>query len=84
MKGRAQERNAALAEALPPPECRAEFIFYARNQSGKLHPVEVLGHYTCDFRRPDWAHRWDDWNSGRNPYLNLFLCVKHARELGLM
>jgi hypothetical protein len=46
--------------------------------------VEVLGDYACDFRRPDWAHRWSDWNFGQNPYLNLFLCAKHAREFGLM
>jgi hypothetical protein len=48
-----------------------------------LRSVQVLGDYACDFRRPDWAHRWADWNSGRNSYLNLFLCAKHARELGL-
>lgn len=84
MKGQEQKKNAAFEEASPGKECRAEFIFYARNQTSKLRSVEVLGDYACDFRRPDWAHRWTDWNSGQNPYLNLFLCAKHARELGLM
>jgi hypothetical protein len=38
----------------------------------------------CDLRRTDWQSRWSDWESRRNPYLNLFLCAEHARELGLM
>ena len=84
MKGRKQTEKATFEEASPGKECRAEFIFYARNQTSKLRSVVVLGDYTCDFRRPDWAHRWRDWNSGQNPYLNLFLCANHARELGLM
>ena len=84
MKRPEQHQKAALADAIPQPECRAEFIFYARNQSSKTRSVEVLGHYACDFRRPDWTQRWADWNSGQNLYLNLFLCEKHARELGLM
>jgi len=84
MKGQGQKKKSASEEGSSGTECRAEFIFYARNQSRKLGSVEVLGDYTCDFRRPDWAHRWTDWNSGRNHYLNLFLCAKHARELGLL
>jgi hypothetical protein len=84
MKGREQEANAAFAEASSGTECRAEFIFYARKQASESRSVQVLGEYACDFRRPDWAHRWSDWSSGRNRYLNLFLCAKHARELGLM
>jgi hypothetical protein len=84
MKGQEQKDSALPLGTSPPMECRAEFIFYARNQSRKPGSVEVLGDYACDFRRPDWAHRWTDWNSGRNHYLNLFLCAKHARELGLL
>ena len=84
MKGQEQKGSAAPMGTSPATDCRAEFIFYARNQSRKLGSVEVLGDYTCDFRRPDWAHRWTDWNSGRNHYLNLFLCAKHARELGVL
>jgi hypothetical protein len=83
MKGREQKHKPTLEQAAPGTECRAQFIFYARNQSSALRSVQVLGDYACDFRRPDWAHRWADWNSGRNSYLNLFLCAKHARELGL-
>ena len=84
MKGREQREKTTFEEASPRTECRAKFIFYARNRTSKLRPVEVLGDYTCDFRRPDWAYRWSDWSSCQNPYLNLFLCAKHARELGLL
>jgi hypothetical protein len=83
MKGGEQKDKPTLEQATPATECRAQFIFYARNQSSALRSVQVLGDYACDFRRPDWAHRWADWNSGQNRYLNLFLCAKHARELGL-
>ena len=83
MNGRKEKEKPALADAALKAECRAEFIFYARNQSSALRSVQVLGDYACDFRRPDWAHRWADWNSGQDSYLNLFLCAKHARELGL-
>ena len=65
-------------------KCRAEFIFYAHTHTNEPRPVPVLGEYTCDHRRPDWQHRWADWNSRQNPYLNLFLCEDHARQLGLM
>jgi len=84
MKGQEQKKKDGSEGASSATECRAEFIFYARNQKSELRSVEVLGDYACDFRRPDWAHRWSDWNFGQNPYLNLFLCTKHARELGLI
>ena len=83
MKSKEHKNKTITAESSPSVECRAEHIFYARTQSNAVSSVEVLGDYACDFRRPDWAHRWADWNSGQNRYLNLFLCAKHARELGL-
>jgi hypothetical protein len=64
--------------------CRADFIFDSRARNKKSRPIKVLSECICDFRRPDWESRWKDWNSGHNPYLNLFLCDKHARKLGLM
>lgn len=64
--------------------CRAEFIFDARSKAKGSRPIKVLSDCMCDFRRPDWASRWNDWNERRNPYLNLFLCAEHARRLGLM
>jgi hypothetical protein len=64
--------------------CRAAFIFDTRARSTKSRPIKVLSECICDFRRPDWEGRWNDWSSGRDPYLNLFLCEEHARELGLM
>jgi len=84
MKRQEQKKKDASEGASTGTECRAEFIFYGRNQRSELRSVEVLGDYACDFRRPDWAHRCSDWNFGQNPYLNLFLCAKHAREFGLM
>jgi hypothetical protein len=66
------------------PDCRAEFIFYAQSRSGKTRPAHVLDEFTCDCRRPDWEHRWAEWNSHQNPYLNLFLCKEHAKKLGLI
>ena len=66
-------------------KCRAEFIFDARSRTGETsRPIKVLSECMCDMRRPDWESRWNDWSSGRNPYLNLFLCEEHARKLGLM
>jgi len=56
MKGQGQKKKFGL-EGASGTECRAEFIFYARNQTSQLRSVEVLGDYACDFRRPDWAHR---------------------------
>jgi hypothetical protein len=76
---KASEDSAVLHES-----CRAEFIFDVRAREKTSRPIKVLSECMCDFRRPDWAGRWSDWSSGRNPYLNLFLCEKHARELGLM
>jgi hypothetical protein len=66
------------------PLCKAELIFYAPTRGNKVRQAEIFGDYACDFRRPDWAHRWTDWDSGKNPFLNLFLCRNHAKELGLM
>ena len=83
MKKKELKEQATVAQVATDTECRAELIFYARNQSKELRSVQALGEYACDFRRPDWNQRWSDWNNGRNPYLNLFLCAKHARELGL-
>jgi hypothetical protein len=64
--------------------CRADFIFDARSREDTSRPIKVLSECMCDFRRPDWENRWADWSSGRNPYLNLFLCEEHARILGLI
>ena len=64
--------------------CRAEFIFDARSREAPSRPIKVLSECMCDMRRPDWESRWSDWSSGRNPYLNLFLCEEHAKKLGLM
>ena len=65
-------------------DCRAEFIFDSQARSTKSRPIKVVGEYICDCRRPDWERRWLDWQSRQNPYLNLFLCEKHAREFGLL
>ena len=65
-------------------QCRADFIFDARAQSKKSQPIKVMSECMCDFRRPDWESRWEDWSSGHNLYLNLFLCEEHARQLGLL
>ena len=63
--------------------CRADFIFQAKSGKKKSRPIKVLSECMCDFRRPDWESRWNDWNSGQNPFLNLFLCAEHAKKLGL-
>jgi hypothetical protein len=63
--------------------CRAEFIFDVR-RGGVSRPIKVLSDCMCDHRRADWESRWSDWEARRNPFLNLFLCTDHARELGLM
>jgi hypothetical protein len=64
--------------------CRAELIFYAQSRATNSRPVKVLDDYTCDCRRADWEHRWAEWQAHQNPYLHLFLCIDHARKLGLM
>jgi hypothetical protein len=64
--------------------CRADFIFDARTRGRGSRPIKVLSECMCDFRRADWESRWNDWNSRLIPYLNLFLCAEHARELGLL
>jgi hypothetical protein len=71
-------------DASPAPVCQAQFIFFAKTREKETPPVKILGEYVCDFRRPDWEQRWKDWNLGRNPFLNLFLCEDHARKLGLL
>ena len=76
-------KHAASEDVSPPPHCRAELIFYARTRTDQSEPEKILGLYSCDFTRPDWEHRWTEWNSRINPYLNLFLCREHARKLGL-
>lgn len=78
------KKKISVENASAGTPCRAELIFYARTPHDELRPVGVLGEYTCDYRRPDWDHRWVEWNSRQNPYLNLFLCTNHARELGLI
>ena len=83
MNKRAQTGAAASKDAALPSSCKAELIFYAQAQRDRSKPVKVLGDYACDFTRPDWEHRWKEWNSRLNPYLHLFLCADHARELGL-
>jgi hypothetical protein len=65
-------------------QCRAEFIFDTRTRGNASRPIKVLSDCMCDFRRPDWDNRWNDWSSRLDPYLNLFLCAAHARKLGLM
>jgi len=79
-----QKKKVVVENTSVAAECRAELIFYARDSSGVARPVDILGEYPCDYRRPDWEHRWSEWNSRQNPYLHLFLCAKHARALGLL
>jgi len=79
-----QKKKVAVEDTSAGAECRAELIFYARISSGAPPPVAILGQYACDYRRPDWEHRWTEWNSGQNPYLHLFLCSNHARAFGLI
>jgi hypothetical protein len=76
--------NASEDSPVPRLACQADYIFDPRSRESMSHPIKVLSECMCDFRRPDWESRWNDWNSGRNPYLNLFLCKEHARFLGLM
>jgi len=80
----AQIKNIPEAGTREGLTCRAEFIFYAQSRATNARPVKVLDEYTCDCRRSDWEHRWAEWNTHNNPYLHLFLCVEHARKLGLM
>jgi hypothetical protein len=79
-----QKKKAVVESTSDSAACRAELIFYARTSSGTAPPVAILGQYACDYRRPDWEHRWTEWNSRQNPFLHLFLCANHARELGLI
>jgi hypothetical protein len=79
-----QRKKVTVEKTSPGAECRAELIFYSRLSSSAARPVEILGDYACDYRRPDWEHRWTEWNSRQNPFLHLFLCANHARALGLI
>lgn len=79
-----QTKNAASEDASVKRECQAEFIFYAQTHANRSKPVKILGEYGCDYRRPDWEHRWKTWDSRQDPYLHLFLCKEHATKLGLM
>jgi hypothetical protein len=76
--------KAADSCASPTAQCEAELIFDPQTRATRSEPIKVLGHYTCDCRRPDWEQRWKDWNSRQHPYLNLFLCTNHATQLGLI
>ena len=76
--------KAADESAAVQLSCQADFIFDSRARVAKSRPIRVLSKCICDMRRPDWQSRWNDWNSGRDPYLNLFLCEEHARKLGLL
>jgi hypothetical protein len=80
----AQIKNTSEEGTSESLTCRAELIFYAQSRSTNSRPVKVLDEYTCDCRRADWEHRWTEWNAHQNPYLHLFLCVEHARKLGLV
>lgn len=85
MKNESRSRSTKTEEKeLVEQGCRAEFIFDVRTPASKTRPIKVMSDCLCDFRRADWESRWSDWNSRRNPYLNLFLCAEHARKLGLM
>jgi hypothetical protein len=79
-----QSEKASAQKAFQSSTCRADFIFYAQSRATNSRPVKVLDEYACDFRRPDWEHRWTEWNAHQNPYLHLFLCSDHARKLGLI
>jgi hypothetical protein len=86
MKNESRSRTTATKieeTKLAERTCRAEFIFDVRRGSAS-RPIKVMSDCMCDLRRVDWESRWSDWESRRNPYLNLFLCAEHARELGLM
>lgn len=83
MNSSGKTKNIEETGASPKPDCRAEFIFYAKTRSDEARPVKILGDYACDFRRPDWERRWSEWRS-QNIYLNLFLCRDHAKLLGLL
>jgi hypothetical protein len=84
MKNESRSRTAKIeVTKVSQRTCRAEFIFDVR-RGGVSRPIKVLSDCMCDYGRSDWESRWSDWEARRNPYLNLFLCGKHARELGLM
>jgi hypothetical protein len=80
----AHSKNTSEEQTALGVACRAELIFYAQSRATNSRPVKVLDEYACDCRRADWEHRWAEWQAHKNPYLHLFLCIEHARKLGLM
>jgi len=83
---------SALPEGLRPVRDRAagaRFVFYALQQlllmlSTKPCKSPVRGEHACDRHGPNWEQRWAEWRNRINPYLNLYLCEEHARELHLI
>ena len=66
-----------MAEA----KCRAEVVF-ERKESGWLVPERQADISTpCDFTSTGWVDLWRRWESKQR--LVLYLCKRHARELGL-
>ena len=61
--------------------CRAEVVF-ERKESGWLVPERQADISTpCDFTSSGWVDLWRRWESKQR--LVLYLCKRHARELGL-
>jgi hypothetical protein len=83
MKPSRPSPSAGPREVPPSATCHAELIFFAQTRPHRVRPEKILGLYACDYTRPDWEHRWKEWSSRMNPYLNLFLCAEHAKKLGL-
>ena len=62
--------------------CRAEVVF-ERKESGWLVPERQADISTpCDFTSTGWVDLWRRWENKQR--LVLYLCKRHARELGLM
>ena len=61
--------------------CRAEVVF-ERKESGWLVPERQADISTpCDFTSSGWVDLWRRWENKQR--LVLYLCKRHARELGL-
>ncbi len=61
--------------------CRAEVVL-ERNESGSLVPERQADISTpCDFASSGWVDLWRRWENKQR--LVLYLCERHARELGL-
>jgi len=79
-----KKRKVGLrGNSLPPgTDAARSFIFYgAENRNDEsCVPWKSWAITPCDFRRPDWAHRWTELgNFGpEHPYLNLFLCAQNT------